>query len=154
MSLFPGVQALGFTRNEIKVVLFLVATFLAGLTIRWYAQSSGDLPGAMVYDYSESDRTFVERSQKLAELLKPVPPSTAQRTPPPQKTLPAPNSINLNTATKDMLMRLPGIGEKYAERIILFREDHGPFESVEQLVRVRGIGPKSLEKVRQYVTVD
>lgn len=154
MNLLPGIHAFGFTRNEIKVVLFLATTFLAGLAIRWYAESSEELPGAMTYDYSESDQRFLERSEKLAELAKPAPPSTPQRTPPPAKTPPAPNSININTAGKDMLMRLPGIGEEYAERIILFREDHGPFASVEHLVKVRGIGKKSLERIRPYLTVD
>jgi len=154
MRFLSGIHAFGFTRNEIKVVLFLTATFLAGLAIRWYAESSEELPGAMMYDYTQSDQTFLERSEKLAELTKPPRPIASQRTPPPAKTLPPPNSININTASKEMLMQLPGIGEEYAERIILFREDHGPFESVEQLVKVRGIGKKSLERIRPYLTVD
>ncbi|MCS7166006.1 MAG: helix-hairpin-helix domain-containing protein [Gemmatales bacterium] len=61
--------------------------------------------------------------------------------------------IDLNTATKDELLRLPGIGPVLAERILVERDSHGPFESVEDLLRVRGIGKRSLEKLRPFVRV-
>jgi comEA protein len=59
--------------------------------------------------------------------------------------------VNINTATAEQLELLPGIGPALAKRIIEFREANGPFEKVDELVAVRGIGEKSLAKLRPYV---
>lgn len=61
--------------------------------------------------------------------------------------------INLNTAGKDELMTLSGIGEVKAERILAYRKEHGEFSRVEDLLQVSGIGEKSLDKFRDAVTV-
>jgi len=61
--------------------------------------------------------------------------------------------INLNTATADQLEAIPGIGPVLAQRIIEYRQTHGRFQSVDELLEVRGIGSKRLESMRPYVTV-
>lgn len=61
--------------------------------------------------------------------------------------------ININTADKEALMSISGIGEKRAEAIIAYREQHGPFQSVEQLLDVQGVGPSILEKNKDSLTV-
>ena len=61
--------------------------------------------------------------------------------------------INLNTATAEQLETLPGIGPALAERILAYREAYGPFSAVEDLLRVSGIGEKTLESVRDYIAV-
>ena len=61
--------------------------------------------------------------------------------------------INLNTATAEQLEAIPGIGPVLAQRIIEYRQTHGRFQSVDELLEVRGIGPKRLESMRPYVTV-
>ncbi len=53
--------------------------------------------------------------------------------------------VNINTAGIEQLMTLEGIGESYAERIIEFREKNGPFQNLEDLLKVKGIGEKTLE---------
>lgn len=60
--------------------------------------------------------------------------------------------VNVNTASQKELESLPGIGEVIAQRIIEYRETHGPFTTVEDLLKVKGIGPKKLEKLRDRVT--
>lgn len=61
--------------------------------------------------------------------------------------------VDINTATAEDLQKVPGIGETLARRIIEFREQHGRFEKVDDLLNVRGIGVASLEKLRRYVVV-
>ena len=61
--------------------------------------------------------------------------------------------ININTADKELLMYLPNIGEVIAQRIIDYREENGPFQTVEDLMKVSGIGEKRLEQMRDYITV-
>lgn len=62
--------------------------------------------------------------------------------------------VNLNTATREELMTIDGIGEIYADRIIELRERVGRFTSVEQLLEVEGISQKKLDRIRNYITVE
>lgn len=59
--------------------------------------------------------------------------------------------VSINAATSEELQTLPGIGISYAQRIIEYRETNGDFNSVEELVRVRGIGEKTLEKLKPFI---
>ena len=60
--------------------------------------------------------------------------------------------LDLNTADQAALETLPGIGEALAQRILAYRETHGPFSSVGELQAVEGIGPGILARLRPYVT--
>ena len=60
--------------------------------------------------------------------------------------------LDLNTADQAALETLPGIGEALAQRILAYRETHGPFSSVDELQAVDGIGPGILARLRPYVT--
>lgn len=61
--------------------------------------------------------------------------------------------VDLNKADEADFGRLPGVGEKRARSIVEYRQDHGPFKTVDDLIRVDGIGPGILEQLRPYVTV-
>ena len=62
-------------------------------------------------------------------------------------------AVNLNTASVKELQSLPGIGKVTAERIVAFRTEKGIFTSPEDLLKVKGVGKKTLEKIRGQIAV-
>jgi competence protein ComEA len=62
--------------------------------------------------------------------------------------------VNVNTATAEQLQLLPRVGPALSQRILDFRDDNGPFASADELIAVRGIGERSLEQLRPYVSID
>ena len=84
-------------------------------------------------------------------------PSVPAASAPTEKSTAAPTEpgpLDLNRATARELTTLPGIGEVLAQRIVDYREAHGSFQSVEELIAVEGIGEGKLEKLRELVTVE
>lgn len=61
--------------------------------------------------------------------------------------------VNINTASKDELMTITGIGESKADSIIKYREENGKFSSIEDIKNVSGIGEYLFEKIKDYITV-
>lgn len=66
----------------------------------------------------------------------------------------AEEKINLNTATVEELTKLKRIGPVYAQRIIDYREKYGPFEKIEDLIKVKGIGQKTFDANKDIITVE
>lgn len=61
--------------------------------------------------------------------------------------------VNINTATSEELQQVPGIGPATAQKILQMRKSYGPFKSVDDLLAIRGLGEKRLDKMRKYLTV-
>jgi len=61
--------------------------------------------------------------------------------------------IDINTADGAAFESVPGIGKSLSQRILSFREKNGPFQTVDDLLKVQGIGEKSIQKLRPYLTV-
>ncbi len=111
-----------------------------------YIAARGEIPppktsivrGGKVKGQSIADASGHEKSEKKG----------------PQKlTAPGEGTININTAGFEELQRLPGIGPAMAQRILDYRAEHGRFQSIEELDEVSGIGPKKLEKLRQFISL-
>lgn len=62
--------------------------------------------------------------------------------------------VNINTATADQLLTIPGIGAKRAEDIIAYREEHGDFSSIEEIKNVSGIGDGIYKRMKDHIRVD
>lgn len=151
------IDSLNFTSTERIVVLTLVGAFILGLGIRLFRQDKAGSPG---FDYSASDAEFMAKSTARA-----LPSTPARET----GTLTAPAAtrepgasrsagtivrVDLNRASKRDLMGLPGVGEVIAERILLYREEHGAFAGVAELMKVKGIGKKKLEQIAPHCFVE
>ncbi|MFB3920294.1 MAG: ComEA family DNA-binding protein [Terriglobia bacterium] len=67
---------------------------------------------------------------------------------------PAAIVVDINRATAEDFTKLPGIGPELARRIVTFREKHGPFKRVEDLLAIRGIGRKKWKVIRPSLKID
>lgn len=147
-------QRVGFTRREAVAILTLSTTFLIGTGIRWFqSKQKPDVQTQQQFDYSRLDSTYANRLQNSNQQATPIgtspsSPEATQRRPTKQPAI-----VNINIATKSQLMRLPGIGESYAQRILEYKTTHGKFNSIDELSGVKGIGKKKLEQLRPYVRV-
>lgn len=133
--------------SKLELISLLLAAAFSAFAAGWF------LRGA-----SGAQPVRVETENLLAQNTAVVVQSTPSAEPAPQTspeaaTPSAEGKINLNTATKEELMTLPGIGEKRAEDIIADREANGPFRIPEDLTRVSGIGEGILEGLIDLVTV-
>lgn len=65
----------------------------------------------------------------------------------------AADQININTATVEQLQEVKGFGPKTSAAIVAYRDAHGAFKSVDELVNVKGVGEKTLERVKDSLTI-
>jgi competence protein ComEA len=126
---------LALTTAERNVILFLTGTFLLGLGIRLYQET---FPNTPRFDYRASDSSFAALSTAAANE---------------ESDMEGEARININTATKTELMKLPGIGQVTADRILAYRKAHGGFKSADELRKVKGISVRKLEQIRNLITV-
>ncbi|MBM3321999.1 ComEA family DNA-binding protein [candidate division WOR-3 bacterium] len=119
-------RQLGLNRRETMVLVFLTVAFLAGAGL------------------NRLRRTRLVRHRPALSVVQPAPDSAAQDT--------ARQLLDLNRADAPELEALPGIGPELARRIVAYREQHGRFNSPDELRRVSGIGPKRLAALRDLVT--
>jgi comEA protein len=136
-------QRFGFTRNEIVVVGLLSAGLLTGTAVRSFRSTGAT---QREFPYAETDSQFVRGARAFHEAVNAKQDSAGSRAPV--------RPVNINDATATELIALPGIGPAMAGRIIAYRKEHGRFASVDELDRVRGIGPATVRRLRPLVHVD
>jgi competence protein ComEA len=117
--------------------------------------ADGMLPEA--YSQTINLAAFVQDGARVLVPYKPT--ATLEGIPknePPTGSLPPDIShpININTATPGELESLPQIGPVTAAKIIEYRETHGPFNTIEEIQNVSGIGPKTFDRIKDLITVE
>ena len=102
-----------------------------------------------------ADTSVVSRTEESTPHSTTVPPQPAETRPLNiSPVVPSDGKIRLNSATKEELMTLNGIGETLAGRIIEYRDTHGGFARLEELTEVKGIGEKRFAAIRDYLVLD
>lgn len=133
-------QRLSITRREGLAVLTLTVLFVTGLTVR-HVQEQQVPPVAV--------DSLVANPDARTATLSPQSQSASTQSPAPSSE----NPVDVNSASRKALQALPGIGPALSERIVQYRSAQRPFQRIEELKRVDGIGPKTLADLRPTVTV-
>lgn len=123
-------------KNKLFLILPIVTALFVGLTVGLFLGRNG-----------QSGTVSVSVPQPIpAE-------TTAATTPASSETTQAVQfPININTAGKEALTELPGIGEVLAGRIIAYREENGPFQAIEEITKVEGIGEGKAEAILDLIS--
>jgi len=127
--------------------------------IAWLGERSKD---ETTYGPQLVPETPPPRAERAPRPPEPTPSPTDRALTSPPPCVPAPSSsalladgrLVLNEASPDELDRLPGIGKKRAEDIVTLRAKLGRFKRLTDLLRVRGIGPRSLEGLKEHLVLD
>jgi competence ComEA-like helix-hairpin-helix protein len=128
---------LNLTASERNVLLFLSVTLLAGAGIRLFQKTFA--PDTK-FDYRSQDSTFASLSREAVTEVE----AEEQK---------VPSVLDLNNATKEQLMTLPGIGSVTADRIIQYRNDQGKFTSADQLASIKGLSEKKVNRLKPLISV-
>jgi comEA protein len=124
----------GMTRAERGVILFLVAGLLLGMGVWWFRSDVQPLPMIKEETPRSSERSHQSiETDEAGFTHSPIYP------------------ISINRSTSQELQNVPGIGPVTAGRIIDFRIQNGPFRSLGDLMEVKGIGSKTMEKIKPYI---
>ncbi len=155
---------LGVTKSELFFIAIVIVGLIAGIIIKMTGEKDTHSIGRqidMVYraldSLAEVEKTTYTgadlRGNKIRQLVagdtvvKPDEIFPASK----KKTLPS-APVNINTASKEELMKLPGVGSATAEKIIAYRSIH-PFYKPSDIMKIKGIGKKKFAKMKQYIVV-
>jgi competence protein ComEA len=158
-------KKIGFTETETIVILFLTGLFILGFVYVEFIKN--DTAEYKHVDYTKQDSLFAYYSNINPEFdlddprldsnleIKRQVLELSDTIAYVKKDLSSLNekSINLNTAGISELVKLPGIGEKTAEKIIQLRSERGKFKRLEELLDVRGIGEVKFNKIKKFLYI-
>jgi competence ComEA-like helix-hairpin-helix protein len=123
---------------------FVLAALLIGQGFREWKRTHERTLSELVRELTSRDASTTSGD--------PVPDSSASVPPRPVPREVPVGRIDPNRASIAELIRLPGIGPSLAGRIVADRDQHGAFSTPEALLRVRGIGPKTLDRIRGFLS--
>ncbi len=145
------------TNRERRSLLMVAFVILLSALVQWMRPH---ITRTKQFDYTLQDSLFKALSADTANADTRVkePFSAGPRSKSPKqkrhktkKKILTPKSINPNTASAKELELLPHIGPKTAQAIVRYRQEHGPFKSIDELDNVKRIGPKTIERIRPFL---
>ncbi|MFW5972559.1 MAG: ComEA family DNA-binding protein [Bacteroidota bacterium] len=144
--LFQLQQKLGITKPEATAIAILSILFLMGIGVRQCGDHATPLATS---SHLRVDSLLTTGAERLAADFATV----EQVNPAERSSSPAAPEfpVDINMAGASDLQRLPRIGPAIAERILEHRQRYGPFRSIEDLMAVRGIGPRTMESLRPMI---
>ncbi len=140
---------LNLTKSEQKAILFVAVIILLSVLIQWIQPG---VKNSKPFDYSLQDSLFIALSADTHHIkTDTVKQSSERKKIKKKKEFLRSLQININEATEKELIQLPGVGSVTAQRIIEYRKQNGPFKSINELLNVKRIGPKTLKKIEPYI---
>lgn len=101
----------------------------------------------------EADRMKVNLAQMVQDQMILYVPNKNEQVQEAAAALKGEGKVQINAASKEQLEKITGIGSRKAESILKYREEHGPFQKIEDLLEIDGIGVKSLEKIKDQIII-
>ena len=157
MNIFQKLsEKIGLTQTELKVFVFLAAVFAIGLIVKSLSWENGS-SAKNNFDYTAMDSIFyasdsLRSSPSKNNLLNSKADSSDFKINKKKYVL-TEKSINLNKASLEELVMLPGVGVKTAQNILAYRKASGGFNNIEELMEVEHIGESKFNKIKKYVYV-
>ena len=140
-----------FNRNEQIILLILCGVLIVGIVIRYLDSKDPD----RIPDFEVRKNAVEVPPREEAEVHQYLSPAKAdgKEDASEKKDSPAGELIDINSATAKEFERLPRIGPQLAGRIVAYREENGAFKRIDDITKVRGIGSKTLERLRPHLTM-
>lgn len=158
----------GFTHTETNVIIFILSACLIGLAVNIFKNIKNN-QSYLEFDYKEQDSLFnavsnepltgdslKNKEEKKIDSHRELLDFTKEKLTKPkaEKSVSASKIIKINTATITELSSLPGVGEKTAMGIIVYREKHGKIKNFDELLKVKGIGKAKLNKIKDRISIE
>lgn len=145
-----------FTKNETKVILFVITVLVTGFSIKFYKQVLNS--PSVRFDYTAEDSVFKSLSDGKIKTDKIRTSTDSLNT----NTITTNESesndsngiLNINTATRSELIDLPGVGESTADKIIAYRDRNKKFNKPEDIMKISGIGKKKFDKLKSHIKAE
>jgi competence protein ComEA len=162
-----------YSRFRVVIIIFLSVVIAAGVLVVWARYEPGEaveisrtpdevfegsiyiggavnLPGYYPYQYEDTIDFLIKAAGGFTGNTAPEEITLSISD---TKIEQQPQKVNINRAEVWLLQALPGIGEILAQRIVVYREQNGPFSNILQLMEVEGIGTAAFEKIEKLITV-
>ena len=160
-------KKIGFTSTETNVVLFILTACLIGIAVNIIKDAKNDKT-FLEFDYKQEDSLFnaasggsgmedstgIQLEKKIASKPELLEFTKGIKNNTPVKITSSQKKIKLNEANIRELMKLPGLGQKTAGALIDYRNKHGRIKSLNELLNIKGIGKKKLEKIKNLILIE